>query len=283
MVDYVTRPEWGAAPPKRPMTVWNPNKLAGVVVHWLGSPNGAATHAGCDDLMRRVQRGHQNHPTENYVDIAYNFCACPHGYAYEGRGFKHRSGANGTTDANDDFAAVCVMLGAGDSSARFTPICQQTVSFLIRDWRSLGAGKAVMRHSYFTGTACPGPYIGAWVNNRGFQRYLEGGTTVPATDKVPDWLDDFVYWYLSGRQLGAERPASVPTAISQEVWDFTAAMHRLATHFGMSNGEREWIDWKIDGEPVGERPAVPTSIPKPWWNDHKFVVDQIRGAVAAAG
>jgi hypothetical protein len=274
-MDIITRPQWGAKSPESPLTPWNPNSLFGCVVHWFGLPNGPADHALCDDVMRSVQTGHQN---GEFVDIAYNFVVCQHGKAYEGRGFKYQTGANGTTDSNRHYAAICAMYGIGDYAAEFTDPVRQAISLLIKEWRSRGAGLAVRNHGYFTGSQCPGPFIEAWVNGKGYNKWIGGTTPMPDVDgKIPDWLDDFVYWRLVLNSEPDLRPASVPEEISEEVWQFTSAMHRLATHFGMSEGEQEWIAWKRDGADPTKRPAVPTKIPDRWWDDLQFTNKEVTG------
>ena len=85
-VEIIPRAEWGAAKPRR-RTMLPPDRLAGVAVHWFGSPVAARSHDECPALLRSVQQGHLSNTKENYSDIAYNHAVCPHGSAYELRGF----------------------------------------------------------------------------------------------------------------------------------------------------------------------------------------------------
>jgi hypothetical protein len=271
-VTLVPRSSWGALPAEG-FTPSDPSKLDGVGVHWWGSPDGDADHTLCDDLMRTVQRGHLNHPTENYTDIAYNFCVCPHGSVYEGRGYHRRTGANGYSDVNKRYGSVCVMLGAKNPPAMVTELAKEGVAHVISGYRRLGAGAYVGRHGYWTGSACPGPTIGPWVDSKGYTSYL-GGTPMPETNPIPDWLDDWLYWRFVLAADPAKRPANVPDTIKDWAWDFAAAVHRVATHSGMAEGEEEWIAWKRAGSDPATRPAVPTTIPKPWWDDLAFVNSQ---------
>jgi hypothetical protein len=180
------------------VTPWNAADLLGVTVHWFGIPAAAARHELCDDLVRSVQKSHQ---AGEFVDIAYNHLFCPHGFAYEGRGFDRQTGANGTSYANRHYAAVCYMAGqhrartASDddlikmveelamasvcacdamSMARargyvasavdpFPEVAQDTCGFLLAEWFKRGAERVVVPHHKWTGTDCPGPKVLPWV------------------------------------------------------------------------------------------------------------------------
>ena len=56
-LEFVSRSEWGAMPPRQ-VSKRDPSTLAGVAVHWFGSPSAAASHDGCPALLRGVQSGH---------------------------------------------------------------------------------------------------------------------------------------------------------------------------------------------------------------------------------
>ena len=68
--------------------------------------------------LRSVQNGHMAPgglgTSGGASDIAYNHAVCPHGVAYTLRGFGVQTGANGTTRANEDYAAVVYMGGTKD-------------------------------------------------------------------------------------------------------------------------------------------------------------------------
>ena len=116
-VTIIPRAEWGAVKPKS-RTLLPPDRLDGVAVHWFGSPVAAKSHDQCAALLRSVQQGHLNNKKENYSDIAYNHAVCPHGSAYELRGFGVQTGANGFGAANRSHASIVYMAGTGD---KFTP------------------------------------------------------------------------------------------------------------------------------------------------------------------
>jgi hypothetical protein len=193
----ISRREWGAKPAES-VTPWNPNDLFGVTVHWFGIPAAAPRHELCDDLVRSVQRAHQG---GEFNDIAYNHLFCPHGFAYEGRGFDRQTGANGTTSANRHYAAVCYMGGrhggkrtsdrelieevealakmnacaceatslalsrglVTERADAFPEVAQDVGAWLISQWFKRGTDRVVVPHRKWTGSECPGPSIHDWV------------------------------------------------------------------------------------------------------------------------
>jgi len=170
------RSDWGAGPPESSPTPWDVKQLDGICQHWFGSPKAADTHAGCDDLLRSVQRTHQ---AGEYNDIAYNIGVCPHGEAYELRGWNVRTGANGTTDANSRFLAVVYMAGEGDG---LTAKGKETLEAVYADAFKRGVAVKAITHGSITGSACPGPAV---------KRWLESGDWKPPA-KVVSWTVSFV-------------------------------------------------------------------------------------------
>ena len=165
-MEIISRAGWGALPPKRALSRWDPSKLLGVTVHWFGTPSSYSDHRRCPELLRSVQRSHQ---AGEFLDIAYNHAVCPHGAVYELRGFDHQTGANGTTYSNLNYAAVVVMVGKNDPASVFTPAVRAALVWILRRWFARGTSERVVRHGYWTGSACPGPYIGDWVNAGGWK------------------------------------------------------------------------------------------------------------------
>lgn len=212
MTEILTRFAWGAVPPKS-RTLLHPGDLKGVTVHWFGSPKAASSHAGCDDLLRGVQRGHMAPGglgvPQGGADIAYNHAVCPHGVVYTLRGFGVKTGANGTSEGNAAHAAIVYMAGTGDP---FTDGGKEGLNFLIAEWRRKGAGTEVSPHHRWTGSECPGPAIMSW---------LAAGRpqpTAPEVVIVEPWVPKFVDWYLFNRD-GA-RPPGVPADVSDpDIWE----------------------------------------------------------------
>lgn len=146
-------------------------------MHWFAIPRARPNHSECDDLLRSVQRAHQQ---GEFNDIAYNHGVCIHGTLYELRGFGVQTGANGTSASNRDYAAVVAMMGTGDKP---TPAVYAGLKDLIRAWRVKGAGHQVRTHGSITGSQCPGPEITAWVKAGKF----EGNTPSQWEKGDPIW------------------------------------------------------------------------------------------------
>lgn len=268
-MQIITRDEWGAARPKSrtPLPV---DALDGVTYHWFGSPSQAATHARCDDLLCAVQRGHQ---AGEYVDIAYNHAVCPHGYAYELRGFGVQAGANGTTRANQSHAAIVFMMGKGDPPL---PLGALEVGARLRqEYLDRGCGTAVRPHGFWTGSECPGAQVSAWIARRGYQL---APTPTPTKEEtmIPDWLGDFVVWVVRDQRAPGKRPANVPKDLrpwAPAIWELATDMARVADQAGMSEEERAWIHWRlVDGQDPEKRPGgLAPRIPPRWWPDAEAV------------
>jgi hypothetical protein len=267
-IKIISREEWGAAKPKS-RTPRPANQLDGVAIHWFGSPKAASSHEGCAELLRGVQRGHMNHPTEKYVDIAYNHAVCPHGFAYELRGFDVQSGANGFGSANRSHAAIVYMAGTGDP---FTDEAKPVLAALIREWQKRGAGTDVKPHGFFTGSECPGPQIRDWLDAKG---YLNGEEPQPGPsdpEPVPPWLMEFVEWRLVHDADPELRPKSVPRKVPASAWEAASQMHRLMSSTGPQEPFLDWAAWRLAGGKKSERPrSLPAKVPKEWWDGLKRI------------
>ena len=144
----VTRAEWGAKPRRgspSPLTT----KL--VTVHWEGPGMGAFPHPRCAEKVRGIQAFHMapEPAGRGWSDIAYSMIACPHGYAFEGRGRGVRTGANGTNQGNGSAYAVCALIGVGDKvTPELLDAIAEAVDFL--------GGENTNAHRDWKPTACPG-------------------------------------------------------------------------------------------------------------------------------
>lgn len=156
-MDLVARTAWGA-PATSPAAALP--SARGVAVHYLGTPYSSRPHEQCAAMVRGVRQTHLDHPTEDYVDIAYNLVACEHGYVYVGRGVGKRSGANGGTSQNAAYYAVCALHGTnGQPSADLLRGLSEAIAHL----QANGAGKQVVCHGDLTATSCPGGPLTSWV------------------------------------------------------------------------------------------------------------------------
>jgi N-acetylmuramoyl-L-alanine amidase len=76
-------------------------------------------------------------------------------------------------------------------------------------------------------------------------------------------------WYLTTDRDPATRPPGVPQDIPGAWWDGQQEIVKIAKRYGMTEGERDWVDW-YEGGKSGKRPDVPETIPDRWWDDQKW-------------
>src|SRR5689334_15966880 len=89
----------------------------GVKIHYEGTEVSCKTHDQCVSLVKAIRKSHLANTKENYSDIAYNLLVCRHGYVFEGRGKRKRTGANGNQELNRAHYAVMALLGdEGDTT-----------------------------------------------------------------------------------------------------------------------------------------------------------------------
>ena len=199
-VQFVSRAQWGAKPPKS-VSKRDPKTLAGVVLHHFGSPRASKSHDGCAALLRGIQVDHMRPggrlSPNGGADIGYNHAVCPHGHAFTLRGFGVQSGANGDARSNREYAAVVYMAGTGDKP---TKEALPVIAEVLRMWQAKGAGPLVKPHKFFTGSECPGPDLLKWLDAKPVP-WLPGdggaGVLPPVEDETPPWLIDFIFWRLA--------------------------------------------------------------------------------------
>lgn len=161
---FVQREDWGAPAASPAARIAS---TRGVKVHYLGTPYTSRPHAQCADKVRSIRRGHLDHPTEDYIDIAYNLLVCEHGYVYEGRGARRRTGANGNATLNSRHYAVCALLGSSgltEPSDAMLHGLRDAIEYLREHG---GAGGEIRGHRDGYATACPGKALYAWVKAGG--------------------------------------------------------------------------------------------------------------------
>lgn len=176
-MQLVTRAQWGA-PPTTPAAVMT--HAEGTKVHWIGGPYTTPDHAHCAAKVREIRAEHLANKVNKWVDIAYNYLACGHGYVFEGRGAGRESGANGNQPLNLAHYAVCAIVGTGETPS---PALLTAIRDAIDHLRAHGAGSEVLGHRDGHATDCPGDVLYAWVH-RGAPR-PGGTTTTPAPQPVP--------------------------------------------------------------------------------------------------
>lgn len=104
-------------------------------------------------------------------------------------------------------------------------------------------------------------------------KYLAGEAEMT---EIPSWFWDWSAWYLNTTREPDKRPQNAPQQIPQWAWDYNKQVSAIANNHGMTQGERDWIDWQ-QNQKHGPRPDVPQTIPEFWWYDNKYVADVAAG------
>lgn len=150
---------------------WDPSpadslkEAAGVKVHYLGSKvdrEKVAEHSGCLTLWRNIRDSHLANKAEKYVDVAYNFAVCRHGYVLEGRGLRKQTGANGNPTLNARHYAVVALVG-DEGDVNPTTEMLFALREIIEELRRNGAGPEIKGHRDGYATSCPGEPLYKWV------------------------------------------------------------------------------------------------------------------------
>jgi len=84
----------------------------------------------------------------------------------------------------------------------------------------------------------------------------------------PQWLWDWLRWYLTTSRDPKKRPNGTPDKIPQWAWDYCAEVEKIGKRYGTTSGERDWMGWLAGGK-QGPRPDVPETIPERWWTDNE--------------
>lgn len=155
-IQLVTRREWGA---REPLSTSPITPTFGTTAHWEGPHMGWPwTHAACSSLVRGIQAFHMD--SRRWVDIAYSYLVCGHGFVFEGRGIGRRTAANGTTVGNAQAYAVCYLGGEGDV---FTEDGKRAMRVIMDFLDARGAGPGRNGHRDWKSTSCPGDTIYRWI------------------------------------------------------------------------------------------------------------------------
>lgn len=152
----VSRSAWKAKHSKASLSTNITPSHGGVAIHYVGGSGKLtpSSHSKCAAIVRSIQVSHMNNKAEGWVDIAYSFLVCQHGYVFEGRGLRKRSGANGSNSGNQYYYAVCCLVNASD---KLTNDLIQGVKDVCQYLRTKGgAGNKVVGHRNLFNTDCPG-------------------------------------------------------------------------------------------------------------------------------
>ncbi len=164
---FVTKEQWGSTLGRQATPRTHPiGATRGVTLHWEGPHMGSFPHSACAGKVRGIERFHE--VTRGWADLAYSAIVCPHGWVFEGRGVGTMTAANGNTDTNDDWYAICYLGGEGDP---FTDDGKAAFHEAVAWLRTDGdAGPAVNGHRDHKSTTCPGDEIYRWLNSHDFDQ-----------------------------------------------------------------------------------------------------------------
>jgi len=228
---------------------------------FASTSSGVSSHTGIDDkagvIGEYVRRDYKAWTAANANPVAVQTELCA---------FAKWSAAEWNKHPN--MLSNCAQWIAEEAKQFNIPITKLTAS------QAQGAGRGVCQHADL------GSWGGGhWDCGSSFpiDQVLEmarGGSTDEGDDEMgyPDWFWDWVNWYMTTSRDPATRPAGTPKTIPDWAWDGQKAIqNQVADRYGMTQGERDWIDW-LAANKQGERPKVPQTIPERWWTDNKWAV-----------
>jgi len=221
------------------------------------SASGVSSHVGIDDtpgvIGEYVQRSYKAWTAANANPVAVQAELCA---------FAKWSRAE--WNQHPQMLDNCARWIAEEAAAFGLPITRLTVS------EAQGSGRGICQHAD----------LGAWGGG-----HWDCGGAFPLDDVLdaandyagsggdemgyPDWYWSWASWYLTTDRDPAARPPAAPKEIPGWAWDANTDVERIAKRYGMTGGERQWIDWYENGK-NGPRPNVPETIPGRWWDDQAW-------------
>jgi hypothetical protein len=184
-----------------------------------------ADHAGCDDVVRNIQRFHQD--TRGWNDIAYSWLFCNHGHAYEGRGWAVMTAA--TAGHNSHTQAICFLGTDRKSRDDVTVPGREAAAHLVQEFlRKFGKDCRVGGHRDWVSTSCPGDELYAWVVAKGW--LVDKPDERPWPIPVPPWFWVWARWqrerflYATRAKWMHARPVNAPKRVPDWAWVRLAAM-----------------------------------------------------------
>lgn len=248
---FVTKEAWGSTLGRQATPRTHPiGATKGVTIHWEGPTMGSFPHSQCAGKVRSIERFHEQ--TRGWADLAYSGIVCPHGYVFEGRGVGTQTAANGSSDDNDDYYALCYLGGQGDP---FTDAGK--VGFIegVQWLRSEGdAGREVNGHRDHKSTECPGDVIYRWLQTANF-------STDPTPTPAP--VTSHTRWAIRTTGVhdapGGTKLRDIPPGYSFSVID------------GSGHGNDGWIqtthrNWVLGRDTTTRDPALPVRFSVMDWN-----------------
>lgn len=173
----------------------------GLVVHYDGNNQGLAgkPHSACVQYWKDTRRFHMG-PKRGWRDIGYSFGVCPHGFVFEGRGWRYIQAAQ--PGGNATWTSVTFMTGDAEP-----PTASAISAFRdLRDYlRQKGLSAAISKHKVFISTDCPGPILSKMVD----QGALLRKQMPKPTDPNPEEDDVRYFGQLNNGPSGTVTPISL--------------------------------------------------------------------------
>lgn len=170
-MNFVTRKQWGAAPPRTVVTL-PAARVDTVFFHYTAmDADEQVDHRNCAGRVRGIQWFHttpnKDDPTKPWSDLAYSFIVCKHGYVFEGRSYGVHTAATGND--NNHSLAVCFL---GDDTKGRDDITAKGRGALVDITRGIErwAGKTLRfrGHCDVMSTACPGNELVTYIRSNQF-------------------------------------------------------------------------------------------------------------------
>lgn len=174
----VTRKAWRARSRTLPTNITPQH--GGVTMHYVGASRINDSHSSCAGRVRGIQNHHID--GNGWTDIAYSLLICQHGYVYIGRGVHRRTAANGTNSGNQNWYAICFLIGGSQApSEAAIQAGRDAVAYL----RAQGnAGRGINGHRDHLSTSCPGSPTYSLVQAGVFEPGSGSSGTTPANRPV---------------------------------------------------------------------------------------------------
>lgn len=152
-MEYTSRKQWGATPPKKPFSRLRPSRVVGVVLHHSGVKNGPTGH----DAARAFEAYHLS---KRWAGIAYNWMVTESGEVLEGRG----AGAVSAATKGWNSRTESVMY-TGWGSGIVPEAALHSLKRVIEDVQDRYLDSLwVKPHKNLGTTSCPGSFLINWLS-----------------------------------------------------------------------------------------------------------------------
>jgi hypothetical protein len=188
MAPIVSRTSWGAELPTGRQML-DRAAAKGLAVHYSAMlADWVQSHADCAARVRSIQRYHM--VERGWLDIAYSWLVCHHGYRYMGRDLGVRTAAQGTTAGNDGYHAVCFLGADRDGRDDVTDPGRRAILDAVAEVRAWAPhARQIRPHSDFHATGCPGDELRRWI---AAGCPTPGSPPTPAPAPPADWTMEVI-------------------------------------------------------------------------------------------